>query len=259
MNTTLHPSSTLRAVLVEDEPLCRETLRELLVRECLQVTVVAEADSVAAAVECIPRAAPDLLFLDVELPDGTGFDVLEYFHREKCRVIFTTAHNEYAVRAIRFAALDYLLKPIDADELRCAVARASAPRATAVPRDADAEETRSLVVCSPQDVDARIAVPTVDGLTFLALRHIVWCEAASNYTILHCRDGTQRTSTRSLHEFEELLSARAFIRIHHSYIINLAHIERYVKGRGGYVVMNGGKELEVSTRRRDEFLRRLGG
>lgn len=259
MTNSQHPSRTLRAALVEDEPLCRGTLRELLLHECPQVTVVAEADSVASAVERIPRAAPDLLFLDVELPDGTGFDVLERFHPDEYRVIFTTAHNEYAVRAIRFAALDYLLKPIDADELRTAVARAAAVRASVAPREVEDDESRSLVVCTPQDADARIAVPTVDGLTFLALRHIIWCEAASNYTILHCHNGVQRTSTRSLHEFEELLSDRSFIRIHHSYIINLAHIERYVKGRGGYVVMDGGKELEVSTRRRDEFLRRLGG
>lgn len=261
------PSALLRAVVVEDEPHYRDALLGLVADCCPSVRVAAVCGSVAEAVAALRAERVDLLFLDVELPDGTGFEVLERVDGASFRVIFTTAHAEHAVRAIKCAALDYLVKPVLADELRDAVAKAQADavRRRAAPaspadRDTQAGQIRLLrehLAAGPGGA-GKIVLPTQEGLVFIELRDIVWCEARNNYTAFHLANGRHTVASRSMKEFEELLDDHGFFRIHHSHLVNLMRVARYVRGKGGYVVMDSGKELEVSVRRRDEFLDRIG-
>ncbi len=248
----------LTAVIVDDEPHCREALKRLLAVHCPEILLLQECCGVEEAVRAIARHRPDLLFLDVELPDGTGFDVLERALNPECGVVFTTAYNEYALRAIKFSALDYLLKPVTAEELSAAVSKALRVLRQPDHRSNQLRVLRSLLRGGP-DLTERIAVPTMDGFTFVGLKEIVWCGAESNYTRIHLERGESILTSRTMKEFEELLEERGFFRIHHSRLINLAHLRRYVKGKGGYVVMSDGRELEVSVRRKDLFVRHLEG
>ncbi len=250
-----HPKP-LRAILVDDEEHCRKTLSRLLAVQCHGVREIAQCDSVASGLEAIRTNNPDLVFLDIELPDGTGFDLLQKIGPVPLKIIFTTAHDEYAIRAIRFSALDYLMKPISATELRAAVERAAT---TTTPSPAHATQIRLLQDnLSGSEGKAKIALPTLDGFMFVALADIVICEARRNYTECVMATGETLLVCRTLKEFEELLAEHAFFRIHHSHIINLQHLRRYVRGKGGYVVMSSGRECEVSVRRKEEFIARLG-
>jgi two-component system LytT family response regulator len=243
-------------MLVDDEQHCRESLKHLLGEHCPELEVIKECSSVESAVKALFDIPIDVLFLDVMMSDGTGFDVLERTRNIPFRTIFTTAHDEFAIRAIRFAAIDYLLKPICADDLINAAAR--------IPRIPDAAEIRSDQIKTLsghihplQASPDMMALPTQDGLTFIEVRTIIRCEAKSNYTELSATEGEQITVCRTLKEFEDLLQPYDFIRIHHSHIINLHHLRSYVKGKGGYVIMSDGGEIEVSVRKKEEFLQRL--
>ena len=198
------------------------------------------------------------MFLDVELPDGTAFDDLQQLGGIRFQIIFTTAHAEYALRAIRFSALDYLMKPVVAEETRAAVDKVRGRRQD---HDVRAHQMRTLqkhLVSGGEGMD-RIVLPTQEGFIFVELHDIVWCEAQSNYTVFHLVAGPALIACRTMMEFEELLQEHGFFRIHHSHMINLHHVARYVKGKGGYVVMSTGTELEVSVRKRkEEFVGRIG-
>jgi two-component system LytT family response regulator len=252
-STSAHPRN---ALIVDDERRCRDTLSRLLAVHCPQIREVAQCDSVDAACAAIATHRPDLVFLDVMLPDGTGFDVLERLDPVGFKVIFTTAHEQYAIRAIRFSALDYLMKPVLSSELLDAVNRAAAsPAGTA----ASASQIRLLQHNLAADTDrAKIALPTLAGFQFVELSDIVSCEARRDYTecLLSCGDAL--LVCRTLKQFEELLTGHGFFRIHHSHLINLRHLRSYVRGKGGYVVMSNGREFEVSVRRKEEFITYIG-
>jgi two-component system LytT family response regulator len=246
----------VRAVIVEDDAHARTALLRLLAELCPQIRVAGTCGRVDDAVRLLREPGTDIVFLDVELPDGTGFDVLQQLGPVDFSVIFTTAHVEYAVRAIKFSALDYLLKPVAAEELMAAVAKASSP---AHGREQQGLQLRLLQqhLAGQGEGMARIVLPTQEGYSFIPLEDIVWCEAQNNYTDFHLLHGSPLPASRTLKEFEELLEPNGFCRIHHSHLINLRHLVKYVKGKGGYVVMSTGKELEVSVRRKEDFLARI--
>jgi len=257
MNSDANRGALLNTVIVDDEQPCRETLSLLLSMHCPQVRVIAQYDSIASALAGIESQSPDLVFLDIMLPDGMGFDLLRQIGHVKFKVIFTTAHDEYAIRAIRLSALDYLMKPVLSGELRAAV-----ERATQLTSSVSVHATQLGLLhdhLSPGgEAHTKIALPTLDGFTFIELRDIVVCEARRNYTECVMTQGEPLLICRTLKEFEELLSDRGFFRIHQSHIINLQHLRRFVRGKGGYVVMSNGREFEVSARRKEEFIRRIG-
>ncbi len=257
MNEHQPGSSHLRAIIVDDEELCRDTLRRHLDKHCPAIQIVAECGSVAESLDAIPANNPDLVFLDIMLPDGTGFEILERIEQLTFKVIFTSAHDEYAIRAIRFSALDYLLKPVCIDELVAAVEKVGQ---TSTPATAQTTQIRLLRenLGHTSDGDMQMALPTIDGFNFVTLSDIVSCEAKRNYTECVTCQGEVLLVCRTLKEFEELLSDRGFFRIHHSHIINLKHLRKYVRGKGGYVVMSTGREFEVSVRRRESFIIALG-
>lgn len=239
----------MNAIIIDDEESGREALALLVKRFCKDVTVVATADSPEGGIAAIREHSPDIVFLDVEMPGGTGFTVLEAFPRLAFHVIFVTAYQHYALKAIKFAALDYLLKPVDVQDLINAVAKAVELKAT------DAKPT---TVSAQQQATAKhtdsIAVPVEDGLVFINPADILRCESDSNYTTCFLNSGQKMLVSRTLKEFEELLAPLDFARIHNSHLINLRGVVRYVRGKGGYVVMRDGSEVEVSPRKRDTFL-----
>jgi two-component system, LytTR family, response regulator len=256
MTHTDHHNKTLRAIIVDDEPRCSDALRGLLNAHCPEVQVLQVCNSVASAVPVLRSENIDVLFLDVELPDGTGFDILKQLDDIRFKTIFTTAHNEYAMKAIKFSALDYLLKPVILEDLQEALTKA------AISDGGHEQQTTQMKILRehlspPQDGMERIALPTQDGFSFVQLHDIIWCEAQSNYTLFTLVHGAPLLVCRTMKEFEDLLEAHGFFRIHHSHIINLLHISKYVKGKGGYVVMSNGRELEVSVRRKEEFIERI--
>lgn len=244
----------LKAVIIDDEKRSRESL-ELLVREsCKDVEVVALADSVASGIETVNEHKPDLLFLDIELQDGTGFDVLEGLNKHHFHVVFTTAFENYALRALKLSAVDYLLKPINQEELVQAVDKAQNKM-----QKEDKDKNFELLLQNLQSSTGKhkIALPTSDGLTFINVNDIIRCQADGSYTHFFFKDRKKILVSKKIKEYEELLSPYNFVRVHHSHLVNLDEVTKYVRGDGGYVVMSDGETVYVSKRKKEDFMSAL--
>lgn len=247
----------IKAVIIEDKPVNAKRLNKLIHEYCPDVNVEGIADSVKTGFTLLKEKNPELVFLDIELPDGTGFDLLEHFQKVNFHIIFTTAHDKYAIKAIKFSAVDYLLKPIDGKELYASVQRVALRSA-----NTNTENTIHFLkeqIKSGHKDFSKIALPTMDGFLYLALSDIIYCEAKDNYTLFHLINKKNVLVTRSLKEYEELLIDSNFYRIHHSYLINLAHMVKYAKGAGGYAIMSDDSMVEVAKRKREEFLKIIQG
>jgi two-component system, LytTR family, response regulator len=246
----------IRALIIDDEKPARDKLLMLVKQHFAdRIEVLAQCEDGEQAVKAIADLRPELLFLDVEMPKLSGFDVLRKSNLEGIDVIFTTAYDHYAIKAIKFAAVDYLLKPIDIDQLREAVDRVQAKRGFS----GGAERMQRMLddVKSGLTPD-RLSVPTLHGFELVKVEEIIWCEAVNYYTVLHMKGSRQIAITRSLKEIEETLEGPDFIRIHRSHTINLKHLAKYIKGSGGQVVMSDGKTLDVARLRKDDLLTRIG-
>ncbi|SDF43368.1 two component transcriptional regulator, LytTR family [Dyadobacter soli] len=253
-------TQSLRAVIIDDETNAREALTNLLRIVSPEVTVCGEARNADAGIELIQKERPNLIFLDIQMPGKTGFDLLSSFEKVDFGVIFTTAYQEYAIRAFRFSAIDYLLKPIDPDELQTAVAKFKDKVGSVNPEQLQILQEQLDPVRAPRLVERkrndnqRIALPTAEGIHFVQMTDIIQCESLGSYTKFHLIKGPAIVVSRLLKEYEEILDNYYFFRVHQSNIINLEHIKRYVKGDGGQVWMSDNTEIEVSRRRKDEFL-----
>lgn len=245
----------MRTVLIDDEAGSVRVLRKLLEAYCPQVEVVGQADGVESGMLLIQNARPDLVFLDIEMTRGNAFDLLNQLMPLNFQVIFVTAFDNYAIRAFKYSTVDYLLKPVDIDDLCRAVEKAAANSSAKGFMD----QMKVLLhnVESLQISQQKMAIPTISGLQFVAIKEILRFEAKGSYTTIFLYNGEQVLATRNIKEYEDLLPKHHFCRIHHSHIINLGRIQKYQKGRGGYVVMEDGTAIEVASRRRDEFLARL--
>ncbi|HVS95501.1 MAG TPA: LytTR family DNA-binding domain-containing protein [Puia sp.] len=245
----------IRTILVDDEADSKKVLQRLLDAYCPEVAVIGQAEGVDTAFELIRTANPDLVFLDIEMIHGNAFDLLNRLQPFSFQVIFVTAFDNYAVRAFKFSAVDYLLKPVDADELRNAVAKVVCRSQGTI----EVAQLRTLLenVGNLHLSNQKMAVPTMTGLTFVPISDILRFEASGHYTAIRLDDGQAVISTRNIKEYEDLLPDTFFYRVHHSYIVNIHKIREYQKGRGGYVIMNDGFSVEVAIRRREDFLRRL--
>jgi two-component system, LytTR family, response regulator len=245
----------IRTVLIDDETDSVRVLQKLLDKYCPQVEVVGTAEGVETALAVIQATRPDLLFLDIEMTQGNAFDLLNQLRPLTFQVIFVTAFDNYAIRAFKYSAVDCLLKPVDIDEL-----------AGAVERVVQRSQQKNIINQMQVFLDnmgtfsltqQKMAVPTVDGLIFINLKEVVRLEAKSSYTQIILENGNVVTATRTIKDYEDILPEALFCRIHNSHIINLFKIEKYNKGRGGYVTLEDGTTIEVASRRRQEFLRRL--
>lgn len=243
----------LEALIIEDEQNNADRLIRLLEACCPEISVRSTCSTVAEGLAALREAQPDLLFLDIELPDGTGFDILGGIEDIGFDVIFTTAYDRYAIKAIKFSATDYLMKPVDREELRAAVDRVIANRQAGRPR---ANITFLKENVRNTDLD-KIALPTSDGYRIVLLDDIIRCQSDANYTLFYLSDGKKLLVSRTLKEFDELLSRQQFCRVHHSHLINVRHAVQYRKGEGGTVVMSDGSEIEVSRRKKEQFLKML--
>jgi two-component system LytT family response regulator len=239
--------NTLRAIIVEDEPSGMDNLRFKLQNNCPEVSIVAECSSGAEGIKAILRHLPDLLFLDIQLGDMTGFDVLKAIRHPSYEVIFTTSYDEYGIQAIKNNALDYLIKPIMVEELQEAIAKArmklgrhtAPPPAPAVP--------------TPK----KFGFPISTGIQFFELSEVVYAQAEDNVAIVYLANNQTVKLTKTLSWLEEQLEASGFCRIHHSYLINLYHISEFIRNEGGFVVMSNKKAISVSRRKKDAFLQQL--
>lgn len=243
------------AIIIDDEMHCIERLQNLLGTHCAEkVRLLDVCTDMDEGLQSIHRHNPGLLFLDVQLNGGTGFDLLQNIDLSNIRVIFTTAFEQYAITAFRFSAIDYLLKPVGADELVQSVDKTIHHLAQATA----ARQYEALFFNLQAGVTAkRICLPTQQGMEFVDTAGIVRCEASGNYTILYLSDAQKIIVSRTMKTFEELLERYGFFRLHHAHLVNLAYVRKYNKGKGGYVVMADGTEIEVATRRKEAFLKRV--
>jgi two-component system, LytTR family, response regulator len=244
----------MHAVIIDDEKHCRDVLQMLIERHCPEVTIDALCGDPEEALKVIERLQPQLVFLDVEMPGMNGFELLESCARRSFSVIFTTAYDQYAIKAIRHSALDFLLKPIDKDELVQSVQKALTQTANS------ATKVDALLQFLHQHVqpNERLALPTEDGLRMIPVKDITYCESAGGYTkVFMAQQGVPTLICRSLKEVEEALREKGFFRVHNSYLINLSYMHKYIKGDGGEIIMTDGKNIPVSRNRKQDFLMRI--
>jgi len=245
----------IKAIIVEDENKSRELLQALVTKHCTGVEVIATAGNVKEGVEAITKNNPDLIFLDISMPDGTGFDLLEKIAPIKADIIFTTATDKYAIKAIKYSALDYLLKPIDMEELKTAVNKLLEKKS----KGNNVEGLTQLLQNLKQGADSyqKITLPTTNAYEIVYIKDIIRCEADGSYTSFHLTDKRKLLASASLKHYEDLLPQNQFLRIHHHHLINISHVIRYLKTDGGYAVMSDGSQLEISRRKKDDFLAML--
>lgn len=245
-------SQEVTAYIVEDISAARENLKMSLAEYCPQIELIGEAGSVVEALKLLKDKMPDILFLDIELGNETAFDLLDLLPELDSHIIFTTASQEYAIRAFRYAAVDYLLKPIDPDELVEAVNRAQQKP------HLESEQVKVLTnAMTDQTKVDRIALHTLEKMYIVDVSSILRCEADGNYTMFYIDGRTPILVTRTLKEYDQLLSPGGFIRVHQSHLVNTRAIREYVKVDGGYLVMNNGNKVPVSTRKRSQVLAQL--
>ena len=245
----------ITAIIIEDEAKSRLSLRQKLLDYCKAITVVAEADSGQKGIELIEQYQPQVIFLDIEMPLMNGFDMLQQIPLKNFHIIFTTAYNQYAIKAIRYAAFDYLLKPVDIEELKMAVEKIS-QHISVTEQDKKVETLHQNLVIS-KGLN-KIAIPTAEGLLFFDIKNMVHLEANSNYTTIFFSNRPKLISSKTLKEFEELLPKEMFFRCHHSHLINLGHIKKYIKGDGGQIELQDGTCVDLARRKKDEFLKLTG-
>lgn len=245
----------IRAVIVEDEKHSRETLKNLLSEFCEGVSVAGMAGSVDEACSLIPQSEPDLVFLDIELQTGTGFDVLNSLQDLRFDVVFTTAFEHYAIKAIKFSSIDYLLKPIDIPELQQAVEKAKEQKDAAL----QTEKLKALLenINARPEGDRKICLATQERMEFIRIRDILYCEASGSYTQFYLKNGLSLLVSKNLKEYENMLADYDFLRVHNSFLINLREVKSLVKTEGGYILMNNDSQISISPKKRDLFLDRM--
>lgn len=245
----------IKAIIVDDELGARESLSKMVEKNCKNIEIVAKADSMITAYEMITKHQPDLVFMDIEMPNGNAFDLLEKFDKIDFEIIFTTAYDHYAIKGIKYSAIDYLLKPIDPEELVQAVHRFQ--EKAGQKNFLDQKIKMLLTNIKPENKIKKVGLPDGDGLVFINLSDIIRCDSDSNYTFFILTNGKKIIASRTLGEYEQMFADDNFFRVHRSHLINLQHVKKYIKGEGGYVVMSDNSQVEVSRRNKLEFLERL--
>lgn len=242
-------------IIVDDEPGARKTLSALLSTYCPEVEILDAVESVKKGVESIREKGPDMVFLDIEMPGANGFQLLEQLPEKKFHVVFTTAYDQYALKAIRYSALDYLLKPIDLIELQQAVAKVKEQ----LPGKLMQEHLNILKenLNANNRLQQKLILPTQEGFHVTHLSKILRCAGERNYTQFHFSDGSRIMVSKTLKNYEELLPEPDFYRIHKSHIVNLHEVIRFTKGSTGTVTLSDGTEIDISRGKREEFLRRM--
>src|SRR5687768_2238763 len=245
----------IKTLIIEDEQKSREMLAGLIEKNFPDLQIIGLGKDVKEGVELIRTLKPELVFLDISMPDGSGFDLLEQVQGHSFELIFATASDAHAIKAIKYSACDYLLKPIDADELTAAVARVVKKR-TSVP---NMEHLQFLIqhLKRADDNYQKITLPTGNAYEIVNVKDIVRCEADGSYTNFYLKDKRKLMISAGLKHYEELLPESEFIRVHHHHLINMNHVVRFLKEDGGYAIMSDGSKIEISRRKKEAFMEKL--
>jgi len=246
----------MKALIIEDELKSREMLAALIKSNFPEITILGMAKNVKEAVELIKTHSPNLLFLDISMPDGSGFDVLEQTQDFNYDIVFTTATDKHALKAIKYSACDYLLKPIDIEELKVTAQKLLQKKSPSFP---SIENLQFLIqnLKRADDNYSKITLPTGNAYEIINVKDIIRCEADGSYTNFFLVGGKKLMVSASLKHYEDLLPAKDFIRIHHHHLINMNHVIRYLKIDGGYAIMSDDSQIEISRRKKDAFIERL--
>ncbi len=247
----------IKVFMIDDEFQSRNFLNKMILQYFPEISVVGQVSTVEEGVKGIKEYNPDIVFLDIQMKGETGFDLLNRLPEINFALIFTTAFDQYAVKAFRFNAIDYLLKPIVTDELIEAVNKVK--QRIGHTRSSSKEQVEQLYedMKNPKKIHDKIAVPTGEGFIVIPINEIVYCHANSNYTEFYLTDKKCILSSYTLKQYDEILTAQSFFRVHRSYLINLAHVKKYRRGDGGEIIMSNGHEIELSRTHKDEFLHLL--
>lgn len=242
----------IKTVLIDDEGNALEMMEWLLQTYCPQVEIAAMCTSAQQGIEAINKHKPDVVFLDIEMPVMNGFDMLEQFDDLFFDVVFCTAYDQFALRAFKYSALNYLLKPVDPEELKNTVQRIE--KFKAVPTREQFNLLLQNLKNTEKTTPQRIALTHNDGLIFVPTAEIVFCEAESNYTKVHLTDGKKIMVSKVLKDLDEALAGPDFYRVHSSFLININRIKKFIRGEGGYLVMDNDAMVSISRSRKQEFM-----
>jgi two-component system, LytTR family, response regulator len=242
-----------KVLIIDDENRTRSLIAKMIDSFGLDVEAIPEGENVQSGIKAIEKHQPDIVFLDIQMPDGTGFDVIRSVENKNFEVIFITAHEEFAIKAIKFSALDYLLKPVDAVELKAALEKAL----QVVENAGDHGQFEALHSNIQKSEKRRLVLKTQESVHVVDLEEIIRCEADRNYTSFFLRDNKKILVSKTLKEYETLLSGHNFLRVQQSHLININFVDRYDKKNGGAVVMKDGSEVPLSPAKRDIFFKRL--
>ncbi len=245
----------VKAVIIEDEFNARQALQHMIAIYCPDIELIGEAEDVESGAALLTGTKPELVFLDIHMPDGTGFELLRRIKKPDFKIIFVTAYDQYALQAIKLSAVDYILKPVNPKELQAAVAKVGQMI------EREGHEEKKLITAEENfnrpDQSKKIILNTSTNLYVVRLENIVQLLADENYTKVYTTDGQMIMVSRTLKEFDDLLSPIGFCRTHNSHLINLEHVKHFEKGLGGGVIMSNDANVPVSSRRKDYFLQRL--
>ncbi|WP_167617345.1 LytR/AlgR family response regulator transcription factor [Maribellus sediminis] len=244
---------SIKAILVDDEKHGRENLSGILQQNCPEVVILGQATSVETAIELINTLKPDLVFLDIEMPGANGFQLLERLPKVTFEVIFVTAYDSYAIKAIRFSAVDYILKPINLNDLKAAVDKV----ADRLQRKEENKRIQELYRNLNQPENPRIGLPTGDRIEFIEVSNIIHCRGEGNYTHIFLKNSERLLVAKTLIEFEDLLREYQFIRTHKSHLVNLKHVTAFIKTDGGALKLSNGESVAISRRRRETVVEEL--
>lgn len=242
-----------KVLIVDDENRTRELIAKMIDSFGYDVETIPEGENVQSAIAAIQKYQPDIVFIDIQMPDGTGFDVIRSIEDKNFEVIFITAHEEFAIKAIKFSALDYLLKPVDTSELRSALEKAL----STIDQRKENTQFEALHTNMQPNEKRRLVLKTQESVHVVELDQIIRCEADRNYTSFFLKDDRKILVSKTLKEYETLLSAHNFLRVQQSHLININYVDRYDKKNGGAVVMKDGSEVPLSPAKRDVFFARL--
>ncbi|MEO8768940.1 MAG: LytTR family DNA-binding domain-containing protein [Ferruginibacter sp.] len=242
-------------VLIVDDELHNRIMLEKMLRQHIDIsTEISQAANVQEALLFISIHHPRIIFLDIQMQDETGFDLLQQLPEYDFEIIFVTAHDNYAIKAFRFNALDYLLKPVVVSELKEAVNKAILRLRKQSPSETENIQRLYQQLSGKPGLAESISVVTTDGFMVLPLKDIIYCQASSNYTNIYMKGGKKILSSKTLGYYEDILTGHHFFRAHRSYFINLAHVSSYKKGEGGFIIMSNGDEVELSRYNKNDFM-----
>lgn len=240
-----------KAILVDDESKSRIALGSFLSKYCPTIEIIGEAEGVRSGLELIESSNPEVIFLDIEMNDGTGFDLVEQLDNTKCEIIFVTAFNQYAIKAFRYSAIDYLLKPVNPEELVQAVSKLSDES-----RINQIEQKLEALMANKTSIQ-KIAIPSMEGIRLEEVDNIRYCESDNYYTIIHLINGERIVVSKTLKEYDKMLSSDGFLRIHQKYLVKVSEIKTYSKSDGGFITLNDGTHLTVSRRKKEDLMKVL--